>query len=409
MSGRKILILTNRVPYPLNDGGNLAMNAMIEGYHVNGWQVYLLAMNTSRHPLPETTLSHLYQHIHAFEWVNINNDINKVNIIKNYLFSKEAEHVERFYQKPFEDKLIEVLQDFRPDVIQVESIYLSTYLPAINSNSDAVKVLRLHNIEYHIWHGLTTKGSNSIKKNYYKSLTERLKKFERESWKKYDLVLTITERDSFHIRRLEKIMNLMIAPFSIELNKVPASSPNERWVGYHIGAMDWIPNRDGIHWFLNEVWPKIHSLIPKFEFYFAGRKMPSEFRDLDIPGVFCMDEVESAADFISDKKILIVPISSSGGIRIKILEAMAAGKVVITSPEGIKGIEARVGEHYLLARKPEDYVRAIKWCLMNKEKAEEMGVKARELVSTKYEYKNVTGNIINEIESLLALRQSSLY
>lgn len=376
---------------------------------MSGWKVYLLSMNTSRHPLPEETLSGLYQHIHAFEWVAINNDISKLNVVKNYLFSKEAEHVARFYQKPFETRLIEVLHEFKPDVIQVESIFLSTYLPAINANSEAVKVLRLHNIEYHIWHGLANKSSNSIKKNYYRSLTERLKKFERESWKKYDLVLTITEKDAFHVRRLEKIHDLLVAPFSLELSKLPVKSNHERWVGYHIGAMDWIPNRDGIRWFIDEVWPKIHSAIPKFEFYFAGRKMPSEFQDMNAPGVFCMDEVDSAADFIADKKILIVPISSSGGIRIKILEAMAVGKVVITSPEGIKGIDAKVGDHYLLARKPEDYVKAIKWCIMNKEKAEEMGERARELVSVKYEYRNVTRNVINEIEGILKLRDSSLY
>ena len=82
MTERKILILTNRVPYPLNDGGNLAMNAMIEGYHMSGWKVYLFSMNTSRHPLRESVLEGLYKHIHAFEWMNINNDISKVNVIK---------------------------------------------------------------------------------------------------------------------------------------------------------------------------------------------------------------------------------------------------------------------------------------------------------------------------------------
>lgn len=408
MAQRKILILTNRVPYPLNDGGNLAMNTMIEGYHMSGWQVYLLSMNTSRHRLKQETLSDLYQHIHAFEWVNINNNVSKYNVIKNYLFSKEAEHVERFYQKPFEDKLIEVLQDFRPDVIQVESIYLSTYLPVINTHSHAVKVLRMHNIEYHIWHGLAAKANNPIKKNYLQNLTERLKRFERASWKKYDLVLPITEKDAIHVQRLEKTTELFVAHFSMELDKIPAKSDNERWVGYHLGAMDWIPNREGIKWFLKDVWPKIHSTIPKFEFYFAGRKMPAEFHDIQLDGVYCMDEVESAAEFIADKKILIVPISSSGGIRVKILEAMAAGKVVITSPEGIKGIDARVEEHFLLARKPEDYVKAIRWCIMNKEKAERMAERACQLVSVKYEYRNVIRSVIDEIEKILHLRESSL-
>ena len=405
MTERKILILTNRVPYPLNDGGNLAMHAMIEGYNMMGWKVYLLSMNTSRHPVAEDIISGLYQHIHAFEWVNINNDINKRNVIKNYLFSKEAEHVERFYQQPFEDKIVEVIAQFQPDVIQIESVYLTTYLPAIKHHSHAVKVLRMHNIEYHIWHGLGMKSTNKIKKRYFFNLTERLKIFEREAWHKYDLVLPITEKDSYHVKRLEKTVEMIVAPFSIDMAKTQIIFANQKWVGYHLGAMDWIPNRDGMRWFLKTVWPKIHNTIPKFEFYFAGRKMPEEFLDMSLPGVHCQGEVENAAEFISDKKILIVPVSTAGGIRVKILEAMAAGKIIITSPEGIKGIDAKVGDHYLLARNPEDYVRCIKWVIMNKEKAEQMGEEAKKLVFEKYEYKSVINKVIAELELLMKLRE----
>ena len=103
-----------------------------------------------------------------------------------------------------------------------------------------------------------------------------------------------------------------------------------------------------------------------------------------------------------------MPISSSGGIRVKILEAMAVGKVVISSPEGIKGIDAKSGEHFLLARKPEEYVRAVKWCMLNKDKATEMGEKARQLVKEQYEYRAVTKQVIDELEALLKLRRSPL-
>ncbi|MBC7553048.1 MAG: glycosyltransferase [Taibaiella sp.] len=404
MTDRKILILTNRIPYPLNDGGNLAMHAMIEGYYMSGWKVYLLAMNTSRHSVPDEILTGLYKHIHAFEWVNINNDINKINVIKNFLFSKEAEHVERFYHQYFEDKIVDVLKNFKPHVVQVESVYLTTYMPAIKHHSDAVKVLRMHNIEYHIWHGLGMKAKNKIKRKYYFNLTERLKTFEREAWKKYDLVLPITEKDAFHVKRLEKTPDLLVAPFSIDMSKIRGIQREEKWVSYHIGAMDWIPNREAIRWFLSEVWPKIHNTIPKFEFYFAGRKMTTDFLEREIEGVHCMGEVENADEFIADKKILIVPVATTGGIRVKILEAMAAGKIIITSPEGIKGIEAKVGDHYLLARNPEDYVRAIKWCLMNKDKAEQMGRDAKQLVYEKYEYRSVIKTVIDALEVLLKLR-----
>ncbi len=402
---RKILIVSNRVPYPLTDGGNMAMYAMIEGYNRAGWQVYLLAMNTSRHHVDEAILPGLYTNIHKFEWYEFNNDISNWGIIKNYLFSKEAEHVERFYQPEFESKLLEIVDEFNPDVIQMESVYLSTYLPAIRKATNAVTVLRMHNIEYQIWFGLAQKSANRIRRKYLYNLTGRLKTFEREAWRMYDLLLPITEKDAYHISRLEKIMDVIIAPYSIDESKFPVlDESKERWVGYHIGAMDWIPNREGVKWFLDEVWNHIQKVVPKFEFYFAGRRMPEEFKEIKLTGVHCMSEVPDAAEFIADKKILIVPIMASGGIRVKILEAMAAGKIVISTPEGIIGIEAKSGEHYLVARKPEDFVKAVKWCMMNKEEAQAMALRGRELVRNKYEHNSVIRKVISELETFMKLR-----
>jgi len=310
----------------MNDGGNLAMKAMIEGYHSNGWEVSLLAMNTSRHFVAPDTLAKLYTNIESFEWIDINNDIKPIKVLTNYLFSKEAEHVGRFYVKEFEDKIIQTIAARQPDVIQIESIYLTTYFPAIKKASDAITILRSHNVEYHIWHGLASHTKNILKRRYLQSLTKRLKEFERSAWKKYDLVLAITVKDAYHMTRHEKIKHLVVAPFSIDIHALPAPSGNEEWVGYHIGAMDWIPNRDAVRWFLEKAWPKIMAKCPSFRFYFAGRKMPDDFK-VNLPeGVTCAGEVKNAEEFIADKKILIVPVKTAGGIRIKIMEGMGAGK-----------------------------------------------------------------------------------
>lgn len=402
---RKILIVSNRVPYPLTDGGNMAMNAMIEGYHKEGWQVYLLAMNTSRHPVSEQVLRTLFKEIHAFEWVDVDNSVKTINVIKNYLFSKEPEHTERFYQVHFQEKLLEVVRSFNPQVIQMESVYLTSYLESIRAASNAVCILRMHNIEYQIWFSLAAKTSNYVKRKYLKELAKRLKVFERKAWNEYDLLLPITENDAFHVNRLEKLMDMVVAPYSIDIANFPEyKTVQERWVGYHLGAMDWNPNRLGVKWFIEEVWPKAHKIIPNFEFYFGGRNMPPDFKALEEPGVYCVENIENAADFIADKKILIVPITAGGGIRVKILEAMASGKVVVSTPEGILGIEAKADIHYLVARKPDDFIKALKWIMVNKDKAEIIAANGRELVKAKYDHSSVIKKVIAEIDAYMRLK-----
>lgn len=404
MASRKILIITNRIPYPLNDGGNLAMQAMIDGYHDDGWQVYLLSMNTSRHYLEHSLLGTLFQQLYKFEWFDFNNDVTTPGVVKNFLFSRQAEHVERFYNSDFEQKIIQVINDFAPDAIQIESVYLSTYLPAIKQHSKAVTILRVHNLEYRIWRDLAHKTRSAFKRTYLLTLAKRLKQFELNAWSKYDVVLAITEKDASGIIKHANVPGITVAPFGLDISKISATSDDEKWVGYHIGAMDWIPNRESVEWFLREVWPKLHAAEPNFEFYFAGRKMPEEMASLNITGVHCMMEVPDANAFIADKKILIVPIMAAGGIRVKILEAMAAGKIVITTPHGIKGIEAHSGEHYLSATTPEDFVRAVKWCLNNKEKAMQVAANARKLITGHYNNATIMSNIIRKIEEMLRIK-----
>lgn len=402
MTKRKILIVTNRIPYPMKDGGNIAMKAMIEGYREAGWQVFLLSMNTTRHHVADDVLRRIYTHLHAFEWMNVDNSLKWTDIAKNFLFSKQPEHAERFFNADFKAKLKGVLQTFKPDVVQIESVYLSTYLPTIKKYSDASTVLRMHNVEYQIWSGLARRTRNVLKKVYLKNLAVRVRNFEREAWKDYDLLLPITEKDAALVQRLEEANEILVAPFSIEKERILPKSHNEKWVGYHLGAMDWLPNKIGMSWFIKKAWPLVRKAVPKFEFHFAGRHMPPEFKNINISGVHCADEVQDADEFIADKKILIVPLFSGGGIRVKILEAMAAGKVVITTATGIKGIEAKPGEHYLRAQSPDDFAKAVKWVLEHKPEAEKIADNARSLVIEKYEQGKVMGKVISRVEAIIS-------
>lgn len=404
MAGRKILVLTNRVPYPLRDGGNLAMNTMIEGYRKAGWQVYLLSMNTSRHRVAGDTLSKIYSNLYAFETVDVDNDLNWKAILKNFLFEREAEHVKRYYSDDFRKRLKDVLVAFEPDVVQVESVFLTTYMPVIRKYANAVTVLRLHNVEYQIWQGLASKTKNILKRIYLDSLAERIRNYERKAWGQYDILLAITEKDAHLVQRLETVNEILVAPFSIDITSVPAQNSGE-WVGYHIGAMDWRPNEDAVRWFVHKAWPVVRKAAPGFRFYFAGRNMSAEMKEIQVDGVFSMGEVEDANAFIADKRILIVPLWSGGGIRVKILEAMAAGKIVITTSKGIKGIEAQPNEHYLRAHSPQDFAKAIKWCLEHKSEAENIAANARALVVEKYNQAKVADTIATEVEKLLSARR----
>ena len=407
MGKQRILIVSNRVPYPLNDGGSLAIHAMLEGYHKAGWEVYFFSMNTSRHYAPVNELPPLYRQI-GFVTFDIDTNVRLMPTLRNFFFSRKPNHVDRFYDKNFASKLQSVLSMFEPDFVQLESLYLATYIPVIREQAQATVTLRLHNIEYQIWERLSGDLSTSFKKFYLKDLAARIRKFEQYAWKQADVLLPITQSDAEIVRATGVDKPLIVAPFGIRRSQKRATS-KEQWVGYHIGAMDWIPNAEAITWFLEEVWPELYKQQPGFQFHFAGRNMPGSFQKYEHDGVTCAGEVADADDFIADKKILIVPLHSGGGVRIKILEAMAAGKLVISTSIGMQGIDGvQAGKHYLQAETTEEFIAAVNWVLKHKEEAQAMAGTASEVVLEFYDQEKIMDRIVNGLQQIRVDRNMNI-
>lgn len=402
MAGKRILILTNRVPHPLNDGGNLAMHAMIDGYHKAGWEVCLLSMNTSRHPVSPDEERGIYTDLSIFETVKVDNRVKTLPTIGNFLFSNKPNHVMRFASEDFAARLQSRVDAFRPDVIQVESVYLTDYLEQVKGIGNIKLVLRLHNIEYQIWERLAAENKSFLKHFYFKNLAERIEKYEEWAWKQYNLLLTITDIDAAIVKASYPAAPIYTVPFGIDTDKVQQDGSDDLTKGYHIGAMDWLPNKEAIDWFLRDIWPAVHTAVPAFKFFFAGRYMPESYKNLQQEGVTSMGEVADANAFIADKKILIVPLRSGGGIRVKILEAMAAGKIVISTDVGMQGISAEPGVHYLRANNAKTFAEAVKWCFDNKEEALKMGAAAAGLIREQYAIATIMAGLSDKLKKMLA-------
>ncbi|MBS1771811.1 MAG: glycosyltransferase [Bacteroidetes bacterium] len=399
MPGKRILILYNRVPHPLNDGGNIAVHAMIQGYKRQGWEVYLLAMHTTRHRLDKEILGGIYKDIYAFETVDVDNDVTTIGTVKNFLFSSEPNHAVRFQHKQFADKISSVITSFKPDVVHIESVFLSSYLPAVKKQTNAKLVLRLHNIEWQVWQRLANETKGFVKKYYLSNLAKRIRQYEQKVWPLYDVLIPITPVDADVVKQFVPDLKIITIPVGVDIK--PANNVEQHWVGYHLAAMDWLPNCEAIRWFIQDVWPAVHSKEPGFQFHFAGRNMPAEFKAGLPAGITCDGEVPDGNAYVVDKKILIVPLRSGGGIRVKILEAMAMGKVVISTTVGIQGIDAIQGKHFLLADTPEQFASAVSFILNNKVASEQIAQNARHFIAEHYDSASLAQNLTQKLNTIL--------
>ena len=366
MADRKpinILILCTKFPWPPKDGGTMAMMSMIQGFHKAGNKVTVLTMNTPKHYVTLRTLPSAIQQTAEFIAVDVNTDVKIWDMLANLFFSRESYHVVRFTSKRFREELERLLKARKFDLVQLETLYMAPYISTISKNAaDALISLRVHNTENEIWYRRARNEMNPFKKALFMETGKRIRIYEESvmSANKFDILVPITRRDGDRFKKMGAKKNVFFCNAGID-----TSSLNTRPVKiefpslFYIGALDWEPNKEGLKWFLSQVWPRIHKRYPKVKFYIAGRRMPEKIRRIKMDNVVNLGEVESAEAFIKPRAIMIVPILSGSGMRIKIIEGMAYGKAIVATKMAAEGIGARHGDNILLADDPKDFADCV--------------------------------------------------
>ena len=312
--------------------------------------------------------------------------INWFEATLNLLFSDLPYNAQRFISDEFSSELVKLLTEKTFDVIQLEGLYLCPYIPVIRKYSQARIAYRAHNIEYEIWER-TAKLSEGLRSKYLSNLSKRIKKFEESYLNAYDLLVPITDRDGIILDKLGNTKPRHTSQTGIDFaSLVPTAKKLEFPSLFHIGALDWAPNQEGLIWFFNQCWPKIHDQNPDLKFYLAGRNAPDWFAKLiKKDGVVYLGEINDAYDFINSKAIMIVPLFSGSGMRIKIIEGMALGKPIITTDIGTEGIPTENGRNILIANDVDQFVDAVTRLINDRELADCIGKSAIGFIQEKFD------------------------
>jgi len=374
-----VLFICNKSPWPPREGGPIAMNNLIEGIADAGHSVKVLGINTNKYNFDPASIPEKYKNKTNIELVYIDLGIKPVDAFFN-LFTKKSYHVKRFISKSFENKLIEVLDNQSFDIVQIETLFMSPYIPVIRKYSEARIVLRAHNIEHLIWKRVGQITKNPIKKWYLKHLSSTLENYEKKVLDEYDGIVPISFKDKeFFTGHCKKPVRTISFGVNTDKYRLETNMHVENAV-FHIGAMNWIPNEEGIKWFLQEVWPEVNSRLPDIKLYLAGREMPQWLNEVNESNIDVVGEVPDAQEFIKSYSISIAPLFSGSGIRIKLIESMALGKAVISTSIGAEGINYTKGKDIIIANSPKETIEAITQLYLDPNKTTEIGKNARQLI-----------------------------
>jgi glycosyltransferase involved in cell wall biosynthesis len=397
----KTLILSNRVPFPPNSGYPIVVYNTIKGLLKLGVEITLFSINTNKHRVDvDDIYDPVFEQI-KFHSFDLDTEVNLWGAFFN-IFSNESYNVSRFFDDDAAKMLENLLHENDFDVIQFEGLFVVPYLEVVKNNSKAKLIYRAHNIVFDVWERLAHSERFTPRRRYLQFLARRLKVYETEQINRFHQIFAISEPDRQSILHFGCETCLDVFPVALDFEKYVIDTQKTSFPTlFHLGAMDWRPNKEGLEWFIDEIWPDIEKLNSELRFYIAGKAMPQHFYDYDSDNLVVEGEVFDAVEFMNSKAIMIVPLLSGSGMRVKIIEGMAMQKCVIATTYAAEGLNYENGKDILIADTPDEFYRCILQCVTHPNRWREIGENARRTVERDHNLSVISERMLNVYHRLV--------
>ena len=379
----KILIIANKIVFPASDGGSLAMGNLCNILSDQKYMIDVISISKNNH------INSINQPIQSQQNKYINQVIFQKNMrfnifsFINSILQNKSYQASRFYHKKIQTFIQDKINKKKYNIIIFESISSTIYLNVLDILPSTTKILRAHNVEHKIWEDLA--AQQKIKKIPFLLLAYQLRIMEKNTPKKLDYIFTLSKSDEKYFKNIfpQKTHNIPVTfkPESNNIKKIKNSI-------FHLGAMDWKPNIEGVNWFLKDVKPLI-EIKNNINIYIAGKNMPTYYKKYENNNIIINSNIEDVPSYINNKEILFVPLLSGSGIRIKILEAMSIGTPVVSTTQGAEGIPYTHNKNILIADNADDFANAIHKLIENKSWAREIGENGKVLIKKHFSKESI--------------------
>jgi len=267
------------------------------------------------------------------------------------------------------------------------------------------KVLFQHNVESVIWERYFQTESHPLKKAYFGFESRRLKRYESRICNRFDLVFTVSGKDAARLRdglQVRRPLAILETGVDTEFFRPRPATPTIPGRLLFLGSMDWMPNIDGVQWFVEEVWPLIRSERPEASLDIVGRRPGVEVRRLvqTAPGLRVVPDVPDVRPYLAEADLFVVPLRIGGGTRIKIYEAMAMAKPVVATSIGAEGLPLDPARHIALGDSAADFARCVVDLLACPSSKRRMAEAAHRFVVDNYQWNKVARNLLAHCEAL---------
>ena len=294
--------------------------------------------------------------------------------------------------------LSRLVTEERFDIIQVHQAHLGPLLP----HTETATVLDMHDIlSDHERRFMLTKTKVTHRVQAWLEW-KKMQALERNIARQFDVCVTVSEHDRASLLRLAPEARVVVVPNGVDTDYFrPQPASREGLNVTFIGSMGYDPNSDGVLWFSRAIFPLIRRRVPDVHFWVVGSNPPSEIAALnDHPNVTVTGFVEDVRPYLANSAVIVVPIRFGSGTRLKILDAWAMGKAIVSTELGAEGLESVHGENILLADEPDQFAKCVLNLLSNARQRSRLGKAGRQLVESHYDW-SVIAPKLGEVYEIL--------
>ena len=265
------------------------------------------------------------------------------------------------------------------------------------------KILFQHNVEFLLRQRKWEVERDPFRKWIFRNEWRKTRVIEGQVCREFDQLIVVSEEDRHRLQQEFGVNEVAVLPTGVDTDFFfPKQSQLIPGRLVFVGSMDWDPNEDGVNWFLREVYPRIRRQVQHVSFSIVGRSPSTRLRRIasSQPGVEITGWVQDIRPYLACAEVVVVPLRVGGGTRIKIPEAMAMGKAVVSTPIGAEGLPFQDGREIRIAEHPEQFAHAVTEILGNECLRTRLAEAARRIVVHRHSWESVAARLEEVLEQV---------
>ena len=382
----KILFLSPTVPFPLTDGGRIRVFNLLKQIAAKS-DVTLLALETQ--PTDAEGVAQLQQlgiQVHLIPNAPTLPPLSFSTLLKAFL-RRQPITVARYDLPTYRQKLRELVTTGTFDLVHYEMFHTAQF----HTETRLPGVLSQQNVDSAIWRRLYDETVNPFYKVAYWTQQLAFQRYERVLSPKFEAVTCTSDIDAAVFQQHCARDAIEIIPNGVDVTHYqPDFSAEASAHLIYIGSMDWYPNEDAVSFFADEVLPRIQERVPDVRFSIVGGNPSARVQKLaEREGVVVTGRVPEIKPYFAEATVFVVPLRIGSGTRLKILEALAMGKAIVSTSVGAEGLDLKNGEEIFIADEPEAFADAVTRLLTDTLLRRRIGENGRARVERDYDWRSI--------------------